>query len=168
MEEQPVARRDAEPASATRCRRFRRVTIRGSSEADSFDILRPAAGMRGRRLKACELIRARYRLGNRGRQNGGRLSPLIETFLLQLRISLMLASSGRLVTVATLGIIALIAIALALLFLTTLFLDVPEKYFGEDSFIYAVAQRTTWEVYLGVVTGAIALGAWIGRLTGLW
>jgi len=70
--------------------------------------------------------------------------------------------------VATLGIIALIAIALALLFLTTLFLEVPEKYFGEDSFIYAVAKQTTWEVYAAVVVGAFALGALIGRLTGLW
>jgi hypothetical protein len=70
--------------------------------------------------------------------------------------------------VATLGILALIAIALALLFLTTLFLDIPEKYFGEDSFINFVAKQTTWEVYVAVLVGAFAFAAWIGRLTGLW
>ena len=66
------------------------------------------------------------------------------------------------------SILGIIALAIALLFVTTLFLEIPERYFGEDSFVYAWARETTWEVYLAVVVGAIALGAWIGRVTGLW
>lgn len=69
---------------------------------------------------------------------------------------------------AILGIVALVIIAVALIFLTTLFLEFPEKYFGEDSFLYGWARFTSWEMYCGVVVGAFALGAFIGRLTGLW